>query len=68
MNTLKLPLKLFLITAATTISVCTAQTCNACNCQLNNVQVLNQLVDARVNQILSGEPRKLFAWPLIQII
>ena len=64
MNTLNgLPLLLFLVTAAATISVGSAQTCNACNCQFNNVQVLSQLIDelfdARVNQILSDEPRKL---------
>ena len=62
MNTLNgLPLLLFLVTAAATISVGSAQTCNACNCQFNNVQVLTKLIDARVNQILSDEPRKLFA-------
>ena len=65
MNTLNgLPLLLFLVTAAATIAVGTAHTCNACNCQFNNVQVLSKLmnehIDARVNQILSDEPRKLF--------
>ena len=64
MNTLGLPLLLFLVTAAATIRIGAAQTCNACNCQFNNVQVLtkliDKLIDVRVNQILSDEPRKLF--------
>ena len=64
MNTLGLPLLLFLLTAGATINTSTAQTCNACNCQFNNVQVLSKLIenliDIRVNQILSDEPRKLF--------
>ena len=65
MSTLNgLTLLLFLVTAAATVSVATAQTCNACNCQFNNVQALSklidELIDAKVNQSLSDEPRKLF--------
>ena len=36
-----------------------AQSCNACNCQFNNVQVLSRLAQAEVNQALAGEPREL---------
>ena len=65
MNKVGLHLLLFLVVAAATISVAisvgTAQTCNACNCLLNNVQLLSELIVAQVNQILSDEPRKLFA-------
>ena len=67
MNTLGLPLLLFLATAAATLSMGSAQTCNACNCQFNNVQVLSQLIDARVKQVLSDEPCKLFTVIQIQI-
>ena len=28
-------------------------TCAACNCQLNNVQVLNQLIDAKISAAVS---------------
>ena len=66
MNTLGLPFLLFLATAAATLSMGSAQTCNACNCQFNNVQVLSQLIDAQVNKILSDEPCKLVT--VIQII
>ena len=61
MSALELSLLLFVSTAGASISMSTAQTCNACNCQFNNLQILNQLIDAQVNQILSSEPRKLFA-------
>ena len=59
MDKLGLSLLLFLATAVGTISVTTAQTCNACNCQFNNVQVLSQLIEAQVNRALADEPRKL---------
>ena len=59
MDKLGLSFLLFLATAVATISVTTAQTCNACNCQLNNVQVLSQLIEAQVNRALADEPRKL---------
>ena len=44
--------------AATALSAATAQSCRACNCQLNNTQVLDHIVEARVKNILvngSGE-------------
>ena len=44
--------------AATALSAATAQSCRACNCQLNNIQVLDHIVEARVKNILvndSGE-------------
>ena len=44
--------------AATALSAATAQSCRACNCQLNNAQVLDHIVEARVKNILvngSGE-------------
>ena len=52
---------LIAITASVAADVGTAQTCNVCNCQFNNVQVLTQLIDAQMNRILSNEPRKLHA-------
>ena len=61
MSALGLSLLLFLATTAASVSISTAQTCNACNCQFNNLHILNQLIDAQVSQILSSEPRKLFA-------
>lgn len=50
---------LFLIAMTTILSVASAQSCNACNCQFNNVQALSQLVEAQVNRALATEPRKL---------
>ena len=41
------------------ISVASAQSCNACNCQFNNVQMLSQIIEAEVNRILADEPCKL---------
>ena len=34
-------------------SVADAQSCNACNCQFDNVQVLSRLVEAEVNRTLA---------------
>ena len=59
MNKSGLFLALFLTATAATISVASAQSCKACNCQFNNVQALSQLIEVQVNQILANEPRKL---------
>lgn len=48
-------LLLLLGTAVTTISMATAQPCNACN-----DQVLSQLIEANVHRALANEPRKLY--------
>ena len=44
---------------AITISGASAQSCTACNCQVNNIELLDQLVEAKVNSILANEPSKL---------
>ena len=59
MDKVGLTLLVFLVAAAATHNVGDAQTCNACNCQFNNVQVLSQLIEKQVNQKLADEPRKL---------
>ena len=51
-------LTLFLIVSTTVLSVASAQSCNACNCQFNNVQALSQLIEVQVNRALANEPRK----------
>lgn len=48
-----------LVAAIGTLYSVHAQSCNSCNCQFNNVQVLNQLVEAQVNRALAAEPCKL---------
>ena len=35
------------------------QSCTVCNCQINNIQLLDQLVEAKVNRILANEPSEL---------
>ena len=40
--------------------VADAQSCTACSCEVNNVQVLSQLVKAEVNRALADEPRELY--------
>ena len=50
---------LMLLVVAVFTSVTSAQnadTCQACNCQFNNIQALSQLVNARINDILTNEP------------
>ena len=44
--------------AAIAISGASAQSCATCNCQVNNIQLLDQLVEAKVNRILANEPSK----------
>ena len=54
-----------LLATVAVISVASAQaeTCGACNCEFNNVEVLNKLidakVDARINMTLANQPSKL---------
>ena len=48
---------LAMITAVALPAV-SAQSCNACNCQFNNVQMLSQIIEAEVNRILADEPCK----------
>lgn len=51
---------LLVLLMATDVSVQTAyavpqsDTCKACNCQFNNVQVLEQLVEEKVNRAISN--------------
>ena len=52
-------LAVMLIASTTLFVSVSAHSCKACNCQFNNVQVLNDMVEAKVNQILANEPRKL---------
>ena len=33
-----------------------SDTCRACNCQLNNIQILEQLVEEKVNNALASLP------------
>ena len=49
----------FLCTAVTTMSMVTAQSCNAGHRQLTNVKNLYQVIDDQVNFALKQEPRKL---------
>ena len=58
-----------LIATAAVVSVVSSQegTCRACNCEINNVEALNQFinakvdarVDARINMTLANQPGKL---------
>lgn len=43
------------------ISGATAQpkSCPTCNCQINNIELLDQLVEAKIKHLLADEPRKL---------
>ena len=35
--------------------VISQESCKVCNCQLNNIQVLEQLIEARLNTSLTGK-------------
>ena len=44
----------------TAFSVSNANSCPVCNCQVNNVEVLEQVVRAQVHRVLANEPCKLY--------
>jgi hypothetical protein len=50
---------LAIITVAVTIPVTRAQSCNVCNCQFNNVEMLSHIIEDEVNRILADEPCKI---------
>ena len=54
----KIGILMLLLLVSTGFTVADAQSCNACNCQFNNIQILSQLVEAEVNRKLADEPRK----------
>jgi hypothetical protein len=56
---LHLMYSLAIITVAVAIPVTSAQSCSACNCQFNNVEMLSHIVEDEVNRILADEPCKL---------
>ena len=58
MNTSGITLRV--LVAATAITAANAQSaCGACNCQFNNIQLLDQLLEAKMKSTLASEPRKL---------
>ena len=62
MNKSSIALKVCMFLVATAIVVASAHDqsrCTACNCQVNNIELLDQLLEAKVNQILVNEPSKL---------
>ena len=59
---ISIALKVCVFLVATAIVVASAlgpqSQCTACNCQFNNIEVLDQLLEAKVNQILVNEQSK----------
>ena len=60
---ISIALKVCVFLVATAIVVASAldpqSRCTACNCQFNNIELLDQLLEAKMNQILVNEPSKL---------
>ena len=46
--------KLFVVILAIAIHEAASSQCNACNCQFNNVEVLDQLIDAKISTALES--------------
>ena len=39
------------------------QTCTAeCNCDRSNIELLDQVIEAKINQSFADEPSKLYKW------
>jgi hypothetical protein len=45
--------------AAIAITTASTQSCTTYNCQINNIQLLDQLVEAKMNRILANESSEL---------
>ena len=56
---LSLLLAITVVLSATADSTQPDGTCNACNCQFNNVQVLEQLIDAKIATAQANESGKV---------
>ena len=59
MNKSGIALCTFVAVIAITAMAANTQSCTACNCQINNIKLLYQLVEAKVNRILANEPSEL---------
>jgi hypothetical protein len=59
MNKSGIAVCVFMAVIANSITTASSQTCTTCNCQINNVQLLDQLMEAKVNRILANEPSEL---------
>ena len=46
--------KLFLLILAIAIHKAASSECNACNCQFNNVEILDGLIDAKISTALES--------------
>jgi hypothetical protein len=55
----KFGIALCVLVAAIALTAANAQSCTTCNCQFNNIQVLDQFVEANMNRILANEPSEL---------
>jgi hypothetical protein len=54
----KFGIALCVLVAAIALTAAKVQSCSTCNCQFDNIQVLDQLVEAKVKNTLANEPRK----------
>jgi hypothetical protein len=43
-------------------TVISQESCNVCNCQFNNVQVLDQLIEDKLNTALTGKLIIILLW------
>ena len=60
MNKCRIAHVFLVATAIVVVSALIPQSrCTSCNCQVNKIELLDQLLEAKVNQILVNEPSKL---------
>ena len=57
--TLPLMYLLAIIITVVAVPATGAQSCNACKCQFNNIEMLSHFIQDEVNRILADEPCKL---------
>jgi hypothetical protein len=59
MNKSRIAVCVFMAVIHVVLTAASTQSCTACSCQINNIQLLDQLVEAKVNRILANEPSEL---------
>ena len=44
-----------IVSSVITVDATQDNTCNACQCQFNNIQVLSQLIESKITTVLTNE-------------
>ena len=54
LNFLAVMTAIAIVSSVITVDAAQDKTCNACQCQVNNVQVLSQLIESKISTVLKN--------------